>query len=216
MPQLQTALQEAFTEESLEAAKTECVVCLSAESVMALMPCGHRCACAYCAASLRICPICRCPVQEAKRIFGSGALRGGSDCKDLKFCECNVTVADPSLCRPATYLLSTAFDFFFRPAWPRRTGPLRTADVTRAAGVTTDHDRVASGHGHGGGPGGVGCEQEVAGEAGAGVLPRARPRLRVSSFFTFTKCMHWQQCATPELCHTALLCLPLSRSPIPN
>ena len=70
MPQLQTAMQEAFTEESLEAAKTECVVCLSAEPVMALMPCGHRCACAYCAASLRICPICRCPVQEAKRIFG--------------------------------------------------------------------------------------------------------------------------------------------------
>jgi hypothetical protein len=70
MPQLQTALQEAFTEESLEAAKTECVVCLSAEPVMALMPCGHRCACAYCAASLRICPICRCPVQEAKRSFG--------------------------------------------------------------------------------------------------------------------------------------------------
>ena len=70
MPELQTALQEAFMEEILEAAKTECVVCLTAEPVMALMPCGHRCACADCAPSLRMCPICRCPVQEAKRIFG--------------------------------------------------------------------------------------------------------------------------------------------------
>jgi hypothetical protein len=69
MPQLQTALQETFTEESFEAAKTECVVCLSAEPVMALMPCGHRCACADCAQSLSLCPICRCTVQEAKRIF---------------------------------------------------------------------------------------------------------------------------------------------------
>jgi hypothetical protein len=70
MPQLQTALQEVFTKESLEEAKTECAVCLTAEPVMALMPCGHRCACADCAPSLRMCPICRCPVQEAKRIFG--------------------------------------------------------------------------------------------------------------------------------------------------
>jgi serine/threonine protein kinase len=70
MPELQTALQEVFTEESLGAAKTECVVCLSAEPVMALMPCGHRCACAECASLLSLCPICRCTVQEAKRIFG--------------------------------------------------------------------------------------------------------------------------------------------------
>ena len=70
MPELQTALQEVFTEESLGAAKTECVVCLSAEPVMALMPCGHRCACAECASLLSLCPICRCTVQEAKRMFG--------------------------------------------------------------------------------------------------------------------------------------------------
>jgi hypothetical protein len=56
--------------ESLEEAKTECVVCLIAEPVLALMPCGHRCACADCVPSLRMCPIYRCPVQEAKRIFG--------------------------------------------------------------------------------------------------------------------------------------------------
>jgi hypothetical protein len=70
MPELQTALQEVFMEESLEEAKSECVVCLTAEPVMALMPCGHRCACAHCATLLRTCPICRSPVQEAKRIFG--------------------------------------------------------------------------------------------------------------------------------------------------
>jgi hypothetical protein len=93
----------------------------------------------------------------------------------------------------------------------RRPGSRRRSEVDRSSSAMK-----ASGHGHGGGPGGVGFEQEVAGEAGAGVLTRARPRLRVSSFFTFTKYMHWQQCATPELCHTALPCLPLSRSPIPS
>ena len=70
LPQLQTALQGMFTKEILEEAKSECVVCLTAEPVMALMPCGHMCACADFAPSLRMCPICRCPVQVAKRIFG--------------------------------------------------------------------------------------------------------------------------------------------------
>jgi len=69
MTELQTALQEAFAEESLETSKTECVVCLSAEPVMALLPCGHRCACESCGLSLRTCPICRTDVQEVKRIF---------------------------------------------------------------------------------------------------------------------------------------------------
>ena len=46
MNDLQTALQEAFAVECLDTAKNECVVCLSGEPVMALMPCGHRCACA--------------------------------------------------------------------------------------------------------------------------------------------------------------------------
>ena len=70
MTDLQTALQEAFAEESLETAKSECVVCLSGEPVMALMPCGHRCACAECGPMLETCPLCRTAVQEAKRIFG--------------------------------------------------------------------------------------------------------------------------------------------------
>ena len=70
MSEIQTKLQEAFAVESLEASKTECVVCLSAESVMALMPCGHRCACEGCGPGLKTCPMCRADVQEAKRIFG--------------------------------------------------------------------------------------------------------------------------------------------------
>ena len=57
---------------SLEVSKTECVVCLSAEPVMALMPCGHRCACEGCGPSLRMCPMCRADVQDAKRIFDYG------------------------------------------------------------------------------------------------------------------------------------------------
>jgi len=70
VPEIQTKLQEVFVEESLEASKTECVVCMSAESVMALMPCGHRCACEECGPGLKTCPMCRADVQEAKRIFG--------------------------------------------------------------------------------------------------------------------------------------------------
>ena len=70
MTDLQTALQEAFAVECLETAKNECVVCLSGEPVMALMPCGHRCACAECGPMLETCPLCRTAVQEAKRIFG--------------------------------------------------------------------------------------------------------------------------------------------------
>jgi len=71
VPEIQTKLQEAFAVESLvKASKTECVVCLSAESVMALMPCGHRCACEGCGPVLQTCPMCRADVQEAKRIFG--------------------------------------------------------------------------------------------------------------------------------------------------
>jgi len=60
----------AFAVECLETAKNECVVCLSGEPVMALMPCGHRCACAECAPMLETCPLCRTAVREAKRIFG--------------------------------------------------------------------------------------------------------------------------------------------------
>ena len=70
MSEIQKRLQEAFAAEMLEASKSECVVCMSAEPVTALMPCGHLCVCEECGSTLSTCPICRTPVQEAKRIFG--------------------------------------------------------------------------------------------------------------------------------------------------
>ena len=60
-------LEEIHVEASLH---NECVVCLSGEPVMALMPCGHGCACTECGPLLQTCPLCRTAVQEAKRIFG--------------------------------------------------------------------------------------------------------------------------------------------------
>jgi len=70
MSAIQANLQEAFAEEMVLASKTECVICLNAVPVMALLPCGHMCACEGCGPMLETCPICRAAVQEAKRIFG--------------------------------------------------------------------------------------------------------------------------------------------------
>ena len=53
-----------------EAPRTrECVVCYDKEPTMAMIPCGHVCACADCAGFLRECPMCRVPVLEARRIY---------------------------------------------------------------------------------------------------------------------------------------------------
>ena len=61
-------LQLAFAAVTFKA--SECVVCIENEAVMALMPCGHRCACEACAPNLRNCPMCRQPVRESTRIYG--------------------------------------------------------------------------------------------------------------------------------------------------
>jgi hypothetical protein len=68
MAEIQTKLHEAFAQEIHESSKPECVVCLNAEPVMAL-PCAHRCACEQCRPILKICPVCRADVNEAKRIY---------------------------------------------------------------------------------------------------------------------------------------------------
>ena len=47
----------------------ECVVCLSAAAVMAMLDCGHLCACEKCAPDLSMCPICRGRITEIKRIW---------------------------------------------------------------------------------------------------------------------------------------------------
>lgn len=70
MLEIEASLQEAFADEILVASKTECVICLDAVPVMALLPCGHLCACEDCGPMLKTCPICRAVVHEAKRIFG--------------------------------------------------------------------------------------------------------------------------------------------------
>jgi len=49
--------------------KRECVVCYDKEPTMAMIPCGHVCACDDCAEFLRDCPMCRAPVLEARRIY---------------------------------------------------------------------------------------------------------------------------------------------------
>ena len=68
MSEIYAKLQVAFAAEMFKA--SECVVCLENEAVMALMPCGHRCACEACAPNLRNCPMCRQPVRESTRIYG--------------------------------------------------------------------------------------------------------------------------------------------------
>ena len=47
----------------------ECVVCMHAAAVMAMLDCGHLCACEKCAPGLSMCPICRGRITEIKRIW---------------------------------------------------------------------------------------------------------------------------------------------------
>ena len=68
MAEILAKLQVAFAAQMFKA--SECVVCIENEAVMALMPCGHRCACEACAPNLRNCPMCRQPVRESTRIYG--------------------------------------------------------------------------------------------------------------------------------------------------
>ena len=50
--------------------RSECVICLQAEAVVVLMPCGHLCLCEAPACMLKLCPLCRSPVVESRRIYG--------------------------------------------------------------------------------------------------------------------------------------------------
>ena len=51
----------------------ECTVCLAADGVMAAVPCGHRCACKTCSATLaqlhQPCPLCRSSVTTWIQVF---------------------------------------------------------------------------------------------------------------------------------------------------
>jgi Zinc finger, C3HC4 type (RING finger) len=52
---------------------TMCVVCLAQEKTHMFLPCGHRCACEYCASQVvrhtRRCPICRSHSQSIVKVF---------------------------------------------------------------------------------------------------------------------------------------------------
>ena len=67
MADIHAMLQTACAAEMFK--PSECVICLENEAVVALIPCGHRCACEACAPSLNNCPMCRQPIREANRIF---------------------------------------------------------------------------------------------------------------------------------------------------
>ena len=47
-----------------EVDKVTCVVCLSAERNMLLLPCKHLVLCSGCAAKVSACPLCRSIVQD--------------------------------------------------------------------------------------------------------------------------------------------------------
>ena len=47
-----------------EVDKVTCVVCLSAERNMLLLPCKHLVLCSACAAKVSVCPLCRSVVQD--------------------------------------------------------------------------------------------------------------------------------------------------------
>ena len=65
MEVIRTQLQDALAKMG-----PECSICLDAEALIALMPCRHRCVCEAPACMLQqLCPICRKPVVEAKRIY---------------------------------------------------------------------------------------------------------------------------------------------------
>ena len=52
----------------------ECVVCMDAPKVVAMVPCMHMCACEACAQSLLHvspprCPVCRAPIEHTTRVY---------------------------------------------------------------------------------------------------------------------------------------------------
>lgn len=62
----------------------ECVICLTSAPEVTIIPCGHHCMCAECAAYVREssqsekCPICRGPILRLLHIPSTGDIPGGS------------------------------------------------------------------------------------------------------------------------------------------
>ena len=63
------SVEEVDSKPSAEEEAVECVVCLDARRTNILMPCRHVCVCEACAATLRLCPICRGEVRDQFVVF---------------------------------------------------------------------------------------------------------------------------------------------------
>jgi len=46
-----------------------CKICLENEASIVFLPCGHLCSCANCAPALKICAVCRAPIQGLVRTY---------------------------------------------------------------------------------------------------------------------------------------------------
>ena len=49
-----------------------CASCWGAEAVVAMVPCGHKCACEGCAPGMERCPMCRAAVEGRVRVRDAG------------------------------------------------------------------------------------------------------------------------------------------------
>ena len=116
--EVQTRLQDAVATEILEASNTESVVCLSAEPVMALLPCGHGCACEECGPSRRVFECVPCAEQMCKRPSAFSARPRRPEVKEVPL------FAGHKLCLMAWCLLCQV------PPPPARWPPARWPPVT--------------------------------------------------------------------------------------
>lgn len=62
---------EESLEEKLERMQEErmCKICMDAEVSVVFLPCGHLSCCAVCATGMRLCPMCRTPIQVQVRAY---------------------------------------------------------------------------------------------------------------------------------------------------
>ena len=66
---IEVAMPASMEYEEREADNFECVVCMDEKKTHIILPCGHYCVCAKCAASLTQCPVCRKGIQQIMRCY---------------------------------------------------------------------------------------------------------------------------------------------------
>lgn len=67
--QQEISMEKARREVSANENDDNCIVCFAAPRAVVLLDCGHFVVCGNCAASLKICPICRKKVRDRCRVF---------------------------------------------------------------------------------------------------------------------------------------------------